>query len=174
MRLAAARIGGGRSPRIGCWLVLLPVLLVAGACVPAVVVPRAPALDRDAATPLLVAAEVARTEAYANTDPRPLRGLFADSAIARLVPELARLRQRREQVEDRAVTRRLVHWAGAEGSGEGVLEVTGERRIVLATGPPRGWSRIVRQWWAALGWTGGRWLVLRAADLPPSQWWPGS
>jgi len=149
------------------------LLLVAAACAPAMVIPRAPVLDREAASALLVAAEVARSEAYASTDPRPLRGLFADSIIARLVPELARLRQRGEHVEDRAVTRRVVHWAGAEGSGEGVLEVTGERRVVLGTGPPRSWSRIVRQWWAALGWTGGRWLVLRAADLSPDQWWPG-
>ena len=163
--------GGGRPPQLGCWLVLLPFLLVAGACGPAVVMPRAPVLDREAATALLVAAEAARADAYSSSDPRPLRGLFADSSIARLVPELARLRQRGLHVEERGVSRHLVHWAGTAGSGEGVLEVSGERRLALATGPPRAWSRIVRQWWAALGWNGGRWLVLRSADLPPDQWW---
>jgi hypothetical protein len=172
-RTGAAWSGtGSRSRPIGCWFVLLPFLLIAGACTPAVGVPRAPVLDREAAGALLAAAEVARAAAYASSDPRPLRGLFADTAIARLVPELARLRQRGQQVEERGVTRHLVHRAGLAGSGEGVLEVAGERRVVLATGPPRAWSRLVRQWWASLGWTGGRWLVLRSADLPPDQWWP--
>jgi hypothetical protein len=132
---------------------------------------RAPVLDRGAAAVLLLAADVARADAYAASDTRPLRGLFADFAIARLAPELARLRQNGEHIEERSGSRRLVHWAGAEGTGEGVLEVAGERRIVPASGPPGDWSRIVRQWWASVVWTTGRWLVVRAADLPPDQWW---
>jgi hypothetical protein len=138
-----------------------------------VTLPRSPVLDEEHGATLLVAAEVARAEAFASADPKPLRALFADSALARLAPELARLRQRGERLEERATTRRLVHWTPADGSGEGVLEVEGEQRVSLSEGPPRAWSRIVRQWWAAVGWSGGRWLVLRSADLPPNQWWRG-
>jgi 3-oxoacyl-[acyl-carrier-protein] synthase III len=156
---------------IGCWLLLLPLLLLAGACTPTVVLLRAPVLDREGVDALLVAAEVARADAFTNADPRPLRAAFADSATAAILPELARLRQRGERIEERASTRRLVHWAAAAGTGEGVLEVAGEQRIGLAGEPPRAWSRIVRQWWAARHWTRGRWLVLRSADLPPDQWW---
>ncbi len=155
---------------IGCWLVLLPLLLLAGACAPALLL-RAPMLDREGAAAVLAAAEVARADAFASADPGPLRALFSDSAIAGLLPELTRLRQRGLRIEERGATRDLVHWVAAEGRGEGVLEVAGEQSVALVAGPPRGWSRIVRQWWAALGWTRGRWLVLRSADLPPSQWW---
>jgi hypothetical protein len=156
---------------VGCWLVLLPFLLLAGACAPTVAVLRPPVLDREGAAALLVAAEVARADAYASADPRPLRSVFSDSAIAGFSPELARLRQRGHRIEERAVSRRLVHWAGVEGAGEGVLEVAAEQRVVLVGGPPRGWSRIVRQWWAAVHWTGSRWQVHRSGDLPPDQWW---
>jgi hypothetical protein len=79
---------------IGCWLVLLPFLLVAGACAPAVALLRAPVLDRGSTAAILVAAEVARADAYAAADPSPLRALFSDSAIAVFRPELARLQQR--------------------------------------------------------------------------------
>jgi hypothetical protein len=158
---------------IGCWLVLLPLLLFAGACEPAVAVLRPPVLDRAGAAAILVAAEAARSEAFAAADPRPLRSLFTDSAIAVFRPELARLQQRGQRIEERAATRRLVHWTASEGRGEGVLEVAGAQRIVVVAAPPRAWSRIVRQWWAAVQWTGGRWLVLRCADLPPDQWWKG-
>jgi hypothetical protein len=157
--------------QIGCWLVLLPLLLVAGACAPAVVLVRAPVLDRQGVAVLLVAAEAARADALANADPQPLRAVFADSATASFLPELARLRQRGQRIEERAISRRLVHWAAAAGTGEGVLEVAGEQRVGFAGEPPRAWSRIVRQWWADLLWTGGHWLVLRSGDLPPDQWW---
>jgi hypothetical protein len=156
---------------VGCWLVLLPLLLLASACAPAVAVLRLPVLDREGAAALLDAAEVAQADAYASADPRPLRVLFSDAAIAGLTSELARLRQRGQRIEERAASRRLVHWAGGEGAGEGVLEVAGEQRVVLVAGPPRSWSRIVRQWWAAVHWNGGRWQVHRSADLPPDQWW---
>jgi hypothetical protein len=132
---------------------------------------RAPVLDREGVAALLVAADVARAAAFANADPRPLRTVFADSATASFLPELARLRQREQRTEERATSRRLVHWAAAAGTGEGVLEVAGEQRVGFAGEPPRAWSRIVRQWWADLLWTGGHWLVLRSADLPPDQWW---
>ena len=156
---------------IGCWMVLLPFLLASGACAPAVAVLRSPVLDREGAAALLSAAEVARADAFATADPQPLRALFSDSSIASFSPELARLRQRGQRIEELAASRRLVHWVGAAGAGEGVLEVTGEERFVVVAGPPRAWSRIVRQWWAAVHWTGGRWLVQRSGDLPPDQWW---
>jgi hypothetical protein len=158
---------------IGCWLILLPLLLVAGSCAPAVAVLRAPVLDRGGAEAILVAAEAARAEAFAAADPRGLRALFSDSAMAVFRPELARLQQRGQRIEEGATTRHLVHWAAAEGSGEGVLEMAGAQRVVVVAAPPGAWSRIVRQWWAAVEWRGGRWLVLRCADLPPDQWWKG-
>jgi hypothetical protein len=92
--------------RIGCWLVLLPFLLIAGACPPAIAVPLAPALDRDGVRAVLLAAEVARAGPFASSDARPPT-----------------------------------------------------------------WSPIVRQWWAAFSWRGGRRQVLRSADLPPDRWW---
>jgi hypothetical protein len=156
---------------LGCWLVLLPLLLLAGGCAPTFAVLRSPVLDREAALVLLSRAEVARGTAFATADARSLRALFSDAAIAGFSPELASLRQRGQRIEERAASRRLVHWAAAEGAGEGVLEVAGEQRVVLVAGPPRDWSRIVRQWWAAVQWTGGRWLVSDSADLPPDQWW---
>jgi hypothetical protein len=128
-------------------------------------------LDREAGAVLLVRAEVARADAFAAADPGLLHGFFSESAIEGFTPELARLRQRGQQIEERAASRSLVHWAAAEGAAEGVLEVAGDQRVVVVAGPQRGWSRIVRQWWAGVHWTGGRWLVYRSADLPPDQWW---
>jgi hypothetical protein len=157
--------------QFGCWLVLLPLLLLAGACSPAITVLRSPVLDREAATTLLTRAEVALADAFAAADARLLQGLFSDPAIGVFKPELARLRQLGQRIEERAASRRLVHWAAAEGAGEGVLEVVGAQRVVPVNGPPRDWSRIVRQWRAAVHWTGGRWLVYDSADLPPDQWW---
>jgi hypothetical protein len=132
-----------------------------------------PALDPGRISALLADADGARVEAFAAADPTPLRALFADSALAPLSHQLAGLRLRGERVEETDSSRRLVHWVAVEGSAEGVLEVEGEQRIRDRAGPVPGWSRIVRQWFAALRWSGGRWLVVEARDLPPPQWWKG-
>ena len=156
---------------LGWWWLLL--LLLAPACAPALLAMRAPALDRDAAGALLMVAEEARQRAFANADPTVLRGAFADEAAAALAPRLAALRRRGLRVEERDTARRLVHWAAGVGGdgGEGVLELEGEQRIAFATGGGRAWSRVARQWWAALSWEGARWVVMREGDLPPGQWW---
>jgi len=156
---------------LGWWWLFL--LLLAPACAPAALAMRSPELDRAAATALLVAADEARVRAFATADPAPLRGVFADGAVAALAPRLGALRRRGLRVEERDTARNLVHWVAAAGGGggEGVLEVQGEQRVDSAGGGGRAWSRIVRQWWAALSWSGANWVVVRAGDLPPGQWW---
>jgi|GEM_PF-1538398 hypothetical protein len=154
---------------LGWWWLFL--LLLAPACAPAALAVRVPALDRAAATALLLAADEARTRAFATADPGPLRAAFADRAVAALAPQLAALRRRGVRLEERDSARSLVHWAAGGGGGEGVLEVEGEQRIAFADGGARPWSRIVREWWAALSWSGARWLVVGMGDLPPAQWW---
>ena len=154
---------------LGCgWLILL---LLAPACAPAALAVGVPALDRAAAAVLLLAADDARARAFAAADPGPLRATFADSAVATLAPRLAALRRHGLRVEERDTARSVVHWEAGGGGGEGVLEVEGEQRIAFADGGGRAWSRIVRQWWAGLSWSGARWLVVGAGDLPPAQWW---
>jgi hypothetical protein len=66
---------------LGCWLVVLPWLLLAGACASAVGVLHPPVLDRDRVAGLLAAAEVAPEGALAGADPQPLRALFADGVL---------------------------------------------------------------------------------------------
>ena len=155
---------------LGWWWLLL--LLLAPACAPAALAMRSPALDRAAATALLLAADDARQRAFASADPAPLQGAFGDGAVAALAPALAALHRRGLRIEERDSARGLVHWAAGVGGGggEGVLAVEGEQRVVFAGGDGS-WSRIARQWWAALSWSGARWVVVRAGDLPPGQWW---
>ena len=159
------------SRALGWWWLFL--LLLAPACAPAVLAMRLPELDRPAATTLLLAADEARQRAFATADPAPLRGLFADGAVAALTPRLAALHRRGIRVEERDTARTLVHWTAAVGGGggEGVLEVEGEQRVGYAGGGGRAWSRIVRQWKAALSWSGAGWVVVQAGDLPPGEWW---
>jgi len=69
---------------VGCWLVLLPFLLIAGACAPAVLVRPAPSLERVGVAAILVAAEAARAGALASADLGPglLRApLFSKSVL---------------------------------------------------------------------------------------------
>ena len=127
-------------------------------------------LDPASLERILATADQARAAAFASADPGPLRAVFADAAIAGLAPQLARLHRRGERVEERDVSARLVHWAAGAGTADGVLEVAGEQRVLVA-GAAHGWSRIVRQWSASLAWSGARWLVVRAGDIPPGQWW---
>ena len=159
------------SRSLGWWWLFL--LLLAPACAPAALAMGSPALDRVAASALLLVADAARERAFATADPMALRGVFADGAVAALAPRLAALRRRGFRVEERDTARGLVHWTAdvGGGGGEGVLEIEGEQRVALATGGGRAWSRIVRQWWAALSWSGTRWVVVREGDLPPGQWW---
>jgi hypothetical protein len=55
-------------------------------------------------------------------------------------------------------------------TNEVVIEVRALHRLVtpMAQEPP--WAATVRQWWARLGFIGGRWLVIDQADLPPDKW----
>jgi hypothetical protein len=137
------------------------------------VAPVPPALTAVQAEPILGAADAAREAAFAATDSAPLRQLFTEAALRPMILQLNRLKARGQSVEERVSGRRLVHWAGAAGRGEGVLEVVGEERLNRLGTPERSWSRIVRQWRAVVVYSGGRWVVAEAADLPPSQWWPG-
>jgi hypothetical protein len=158
--------------RLGCLVLLLPALAFGVACLPVAQSLRPPTLDQAAATALILAADSARTAAFAAADPAPLKALFADPAIAPFLPELADLHRHGARVEEQDSSRRLVHWVGGSDGGEGVLQVAGQQRIAVdgvPTGP--GWSRILRQWYAELRWSGARWLVVAARDLPPDQWW---
>lgn len=146
------------------------VLAIALGCSDALIPPVAPTLDPEAATRLLTAADEARAAAFASADPGPLRPLFADAAIGPLASQLSRLRRRGQRIEERGSSRRLVHWSASSGWGEGVLETTGEQRLVSPAGD-RQWARIARQWRARLAWSGGRWLVDEAGDVPPNLWW---
>ena len=157
--------------RLGCLALLLPALAFGVACLPVSAALRPPALSAARATELVMAADSARAAAFAGADPSPLRPLFADAAIAPLLPELADLHRHQARIEERDSSRRLVHWAPLEGGGDGVLEVAGEERVVSGADPGARWSRIVRQWFASLRWSGARWLVVDARDLPPDQWW---
>jgi hypothetical protein len=157
--------------RVGCLATLLTAVAFSVACLPVTSAVRAPVLDEAGATAVLLAADAARVAAFAAADPGPLRAVFADSAIAPLLPELTRLHRRGERVEERDSSRRLVHWSSSAGLAEGVLEVAGEQRAGSGDDPGRAWSRIVRQWSAAVHWSGARWLVVEARDLPPPQWW---
>jgi len=156
--------------RLGCIALLIPALAFSVACLPVVEALRAPALDRVGGEKLLLAADSARAAAFAAADPGPLRQIFADAAIAPLAPELADLHRHGARVEEQDSSRRLVHWVGGAGSFEGVLEVAGQERVAVGA-DPGSWSRIARQWFAALRWSGARWLVVDARDLPPAQWW---
>jgi hypothetical protein len=154
------------------WLpLLLLVSWLSAACLQEAEVAHLPELDRAGVSAVLAAADAARVEAFAAADPAPLRPLFADPALGPLSHQLAGLRVHGERVEESDTSRRLVHWVAAEGSAEGVLEVAGEQRLRGKDEPAGGWSRIVRQWFAAVRWSGGRWLVVEARDLPPPQWW---
>ncbi|HVD01876.1 MAG TPA: hypothetical protein VNG93_12135 [Candidatus Dormibacteraeota bacterium] len=157
--------------RLGCLVLLLPALAFGMSCAPVTAALRAPALDQSLATQLLVAADSARAAAFATADPAPLRPLFADSAIAPLLPELAALRRHGARVEEEDSSRRLVHWTASEDGGQGTLQIAGQERLDGAAGPGPAWSRIVRQWLATVRWSGGRWLIVDARDLPPDQWW---
>ena len=152
---------------------LLALALLAAACTSISGATPLPTLDATRAEALLLAADRARAAAFSQADVNPLRPLFAEAAIRALTPQLARLRRRGQRVETEEASHRLVHWAPGPGAGEGVLEVSGRQRVVRAGGPRSGWSRIVRQWQARLAWSGGRWLIAEAGDLPPPQWWSG-
>lgn len=151
-------------------LLAASLLATALACSDSVVAPVAPSLDADAAGRLLIGADEARAAAFAAADPGPLRPLFGDAAIRAMVPQLSRLRRLSQRTEERGSVRRLVRWSGAGAGGEGVIETKGEQRLVTPSGD-RPWARIVRQWRALIAWSGGRWLVDEAGDVPPSLWW---
>lgn len=157
--------------RLGCLALLLPALAFGVACLPLAAALKPPALSPARAAELVLAADSARADAFAAADPAPLRPLFTDPAIAPLLPRLAGLRRNRARIEERDSSRRVVHWAAADGGGDGVLEVIGEERVAAAADPEARWSHFVRQWFASLRWSGGRWLVVEARDLPPDQWW---
>ena len=158
--------------RLGCLPVALIALGFSVACLPAAQALKAPPLDRQSAAAILLAADAARQAAFAAADPQPLRAAFSDAALAPLLPELAGLHRHGARVEERDSSRALVHWAAAEGGGDGVLAVAGQERVVIDGAPDQPWSRIVRQWFASLRWSGARWLVVDSRDLPPSEWWP--
>jgi hypothetical protein len=157
--------------RLGCLALLLPAIAFSVACLPVAAALRAPVLDQARGGELLLAADAARAAAFAAADPAPLRPLFSDTALAPLLPELADLHRHGARIEERDSSRRLVHWIAVDGGGDGVLEVTGEERVSAVAQPAARWSRIVRQWFASLRWSGARWLVVTARDLPPDQWW---
>src|SRR5207248_8995484 len=113
-----------------------------------------PVLGQARGGELLLAADAARAAAFAAADPAPLRPLFSDAALAPLLPELTDLHRHRVRIEERDSSRRLVHWAAVEGGGDGVLEVAGVERVSGDADPSAHWSRIVRQWFASLRWSG--------------------
>ena len=157
--------------RLGCFAMILPSICFCVACLPVAPVLRPPGLDAAGVTRLLLAADSARLAAFAAADPSPLRPLFSDSAMAPLLPELTGLHLHHARVEEQDADRQVVHWTAAAGRAEGVLEASGQQRVVAAGASVPAWSRIVRQWYAAFQWSGARWLVVGARDLPPGQWW---
>ena len=150
---------------------ILAIIVLSSGCLPSRTITTAPSLSRDALLALLVRADAARQQAFETGDPTPLRGLFADAAIAPLLPRLARLHKLGERLEERDSSTTLVHWVAGDGTAEGAMEVEGRQRTVSGSAGDPPWTRVPRQWFAALHWSGGRWLVVNARDLPPPQWW---
>lgn len=133
---------------------------------------RAPSLTAAGALRAVLAADDARRYAFAGGATAGLRPSLSGRALAVAVEEASRLRRLGEREEEQVLRRTLVHWRQvAPGSGEAVLEVLSRQRLVAARGPGPPWSTVLAQWQAQLAWSGRRWTLADALELPPDQWW---
>jgi hypothetical protein len=81
------------------------------------------------------------------------------------------MRRQGVRLEERLLTRRLVHWSGEPGHALTVLEVSVEQRLIAARTAVPPWSRVLRQWSLTLEWLAGAWRVVGASELRPESWW---
>jgi hypothetical protein len=127
----------------------------------------APALDRARAEVLAVQADDLVRAAMAGSA-AALASVFRDRALEMLTAQAERLAERRMRIEERAMTRRVVHidLVGLEV----VLAVTAQRRVVTPDAVDPAWTSTARQWWLRLAFGSARWWVIDEQDLPPDQW----
>ena len=159
--IRAALVAGTTLVMAGCLAGPVPV---AGA--------PEPILSRQDGERLMLQADSALATAYRDARPDGLSPLFGDAALGfeqRRVDERGR---RGDSRQERDVKRRLVQWnAGTEG-GEGVLELSGQVRLVSPERPDPPWTGFVRQWRARLEWVAGDWKVVDEQYLSPAAGWP--
>ena len=149
-------------------VVLALVAVMAAACAEATASRTAvPPLDRVRAEQVALRADELVREAMAGSS-APLASVFRDQALGTLSAQAERLASRRMHVEERAVTRRLVHFDGF--SLEVVLAVTAQTRFVTPDATAPAWEQTARQWWLRLAYSSARWWVVEERDLAPEQW----
>ena len=119
---------------------------------------------------VVMRADAARRAAFASADPKPLDGVFGRRSLIVTRAQVAALAARGWRREEVADSRRVVHSGGTLGRPEVALEIRARQRLV-ASGPPRPWATLLRQWQVALERQGEAWLVVEDQDLPPPRWW---
>ncbi|HEX6547895.1 MAG TPA: hypothetical protein VF134_04060 [Candidatus Dormibacteraeota bacterium] len=120
--------------------------------------------------PAAIAADDALRAAFSSASPQFLEGHFIDRALTVLRLQVAQLAVRGIRREEVLDSRRVVHVGGSAERPQVVLRISARQRW-LASGAPPPPAATLRQWSAVLRWTGDRWLVCEAGDLPPPQWW---
>jgi hypothetical protein len=151
---------------------VLAMVLVAAACGGFGGAAALPARQDPVAAAL--AADDALRLALGRADASGLDGHFTGRALLLARLEVAQLAARGVRREEVLEGRRAVHTGGSEATPEVVLEIRAHQRWTGggAGAAPPPFAATVRQWSAVLEWSGGRWLVRNAAELPPPQWWP--
>lgn len=149
------------------WLAMLAVLAVlpAAACGegagPVRVTTPAAALPDSVAVAIVEHADDVLRDAAAGR-PAELESVLGGRLLAVESRRAEVRRARQAWLVSTLLDRRAVHVAAARSAPE----------VVLMIRVRSGAATDARQWRATLGRPGGRWVVVEAADLPPSQWWP--
>src|SRR5690242_15614050 len=128
-----------------------------------------PLVFAEAERTVLAADEILRG-ALAGEGADPLFEVFRGAALTALRLQVARLTARGLRIEERDLTRRLVHFDPTRG--EAVLAVAGEHRLATLDAGDQAWAATERQWWTRLAFADGAWWITEQRILPPDQWLP--
>ena len=122
----------------------------------------------EAEAAVLAADEILRG-ALAGEGADPLIKVFQGAALTALRLQVARLTARGVRIEERDITRWLVHFDPARA--EAVLVVAAEHRLTTNDAGDQPWAATKRQWWTRLAFADGAWWIAEQKILSPDDWY---